>query len=127
MLVKLVRLSSRERDHGVPATWLVPVRARHRNILPIPGSTHGGSVDGVDSKEWWLVTTHAFTKLDLGVERARVRAGARPRLPPDNAKVDFHGVTTWIVRALQWEGVRFTDVYTQCVVPLSQPQPTRHS
>jgi DMSO/TMAO reductase YedYZ molybdopterin-dependent catalytic subunit len=34
---------------------------------------------------------------------------------------DFHCVTTWTRRALQWSGVRFSDFYHQIVVPLAGP------
>jgi DMSO/TMAO reductase YedYZ molybdopterin-dependent catalytic subunit len=36
---------------------------------------------------------------------------------------DFHCVTTWTRRALQWSGVRFSDFYQQIVVPLARPAP----
>lgn len=36
---------------------------------------------------------------------------------------DFHCVTTWTRRALQWSGIRFSDFYQQIVVPLAQPSP----
>ena len=43
---------------------------------------------------------------------------------PRTAQVsDFHCVTTWSVRALRWEGVRFADFYSRVVVPQSAPRP----
>jgi DMSO/TMAO reductase YedYZ molybdopterin-dependent catalytic subunit len=36
---------------------------------------------------------------------------------------DFHCVTTWTRRALQWSGIRFSDFYQQIVVPLARPAP----
>jgi DMSO/TMAO reductase YedYZ molybdopterin-dependent catalytic subunit len=36
---------------------------------------------------------------------------------------DFHCVTTWTRRGLQWGGVRFSDFYQQIVVPLARPSP----
>ena len=36
---------------------------------------------------------------------------------------DFHCVTTWTCRALQWSGIRFSDFYQQLVVPLAGPSP----
>ena len=36
---------------------------------------------------------------------------------------DFHCVTTWTRRALQWSGIRFSDFYQQIVVPLAGPSP----
>jgi DMSO/TMAO reductase YedYZ molybdopterin-dependent catalytic subunit len=35
---------------------------------------------------------------------------------------DFHCVTTWSVRALRWEGVRFADFFSQVVQLQAQPQ-----
>ena len=34
---------------------------------------------------------------------------------------DFHCVTTWTRRGLQWGGIRFADFYPQVVVPLAGP------
>ena len=34
---------------------------------------------------------------------------------------DFHCVTTWTHRSLNWSGVRFVDFYREVVVPLAQP------
>src|SRR5262245_58691731 len=34
---------------------------------------------------------------------------------------DFHCVTTWTRRSLQWCGFRFSDVYNQIVIPLADP------
>ena len=36
---------------------------------------------------------------------------------------DFHCVTTWTCRSLQWSGFRFPDFYRQIVVPLAGPSP----
>ena len=36
---------------------------------------------------------------------------------------DFHCVTTWTRRSLQWSGYRFADFYAQIVVPLSGATP----
>jgi DMSO/TMAO reductase YedYZ molybdopterin-dependent catalytic subunit len=36
---------------------------------------------------------------------------------------DFHCVTTWTRRAIQWSGIRFSDFYQQIVVPLARPSP----
>ena len=36
---------------------------------------------------------------------------------------DFHCVTTWTRRALQWSGIRFSDFYQRIVVPLAGPSP----
>jgi DMSO/TMAO reductase YedYZ molybdopterin-dependent catalytic subunit len=34
---------------------------------------------------------------------------------------DFHCVTTWSVRALRWEGVRFADFFSRVIGPQAQP------
>ena len=34
---------------------------------------------------------------------------------------DFHCVTTWTHTGLQWSGIRFSDFYSQVVVPLAAP------
>lgn len=36
---------------------------------------------------------------------------------------DFHCVTTWTRRGLEWGGIRFSDFYQQIVVPLAAPHP----
>ncbi|MCE2901135.1 MAG: molybdopterin-dependent oxidoreductase [Gemmatimonadetes bacterium] len=36
---------------------------------------------------------------------------------------DFHCVTTWSVRGLRWEGVRFAEFYARVVVPHAAPSP----
>src|SRR5215207_2792671 len=36
---------------------------------------------------------------------------------------DFHCVTTWTRRGLQWSGIRFSDFYQHIVVPLARPSP----
>lgn len=36
---------------------------------------------------------------------------------------DFHCVTTWTRRSLQWCGFRFSDFYHQIVMPLADPSP----
>ena len=36
---------------------------------------------------------------------------------------DFHCVTTWSVRGLRWEGVRFADFYARVVAPQARPDP----
>ncbi|HYP57169.1 MAG TPA: molybdopterin-dependent oxidoreductase [Beijerinckia sp.] len=42
-------------------------------------------------------------------------------LPRVEQVSDFHCVTTWSVRSLQWSGVRFSDFYQQVVVPQAKP------
>ncbi len=42
-------------------------------------------------------------------------------LPRVSQVSDFHCVTTWSVRGLVWEGVRFRDVFERVVIPRSAP------
>jgi DMSO/TMAO reductase YedYZ molybdopterin-dependent catalytic subunit len=43
------------------------------------------------------------------------------RIPRVEQSSDFHCVTTWTRRGLQWGGIRFADFYQQIVVPLANP------
>ena len=43
------------------------------------------------------------------------------RVPRVEQCSDFHCVTTWTRRGLQWGGIRFADFYQQVVVPLAGP------
>ena len=45
------------------------------------------------------------------------------QLPRVTQTSDFHCVTTWTRRALNWSGVRFADFYEQIIVPLCPPDP----
>ena len=42
-------------------------------------------------------------------------------LPRIEQTSDFHCVTTWSVRALRWEGVRFAEFYSRVVMPRAAP------
>ena len=42
-------------------------------------------------------------------------------LPRIEQVSDFHCVTTWSVRGLRWEGVRFNDFYHQVLAPRARP------
>lgn len=42
-------------------------------------------------------------------------------LPRVEQVCDFHCVTTWSMRALRWEGVRFADFFSHIVRPQAQP------
>jgi DMSO/TMAO reductase YedYZ molybdopterin-dependent catalytic subunit len=53
------------------------------------------------------------TPVAVGIEHERV-----PRV---EQRSDFHCVTTWTRRGLQWGGIRFADFYQQVVVPLAGP------
>lgn len=44
-------------------------------------------------------------------------------LPRVEQLSDFHCVTTWSVRGLRWDGVRFADFYSSIIVPQAQPLP----
>lgn len=43
-------------------------------------------------------------------------------LPRVEQVSDFHCVTTWSVRGLTWEGVRFRDFYSEVIVPGARPE-----
>lgn len=43
-------------------------------------------------------------------------------LPRVEQRSDFHCVTTWSVRGLEWSGYRFRDFYEQIVVPGARPK-----
>ena len=43
-------------------------------------------------------------------------------LPRIDQTSDFHCVTTWTRRSLQWSGFRFSDFYEQIVIPRARPQ-----
>ncbi len=45
------------------------------------------------------------------------------RIPRVEQTSDFHCVTTWTHRALRWSGLRFSDFYSQILVPLAEPHP----
>ena len=42
-------------------------------------------------------------------------------LPRVEQRCDFHCVTTWSVRGLRWQGVRFADFYSKIIVPQAEP------
>lgn len=57
-----------------------------------------------------------------GDVRTSVAVGIEPeRLARVEQCSDFHCVTTWTRRGLQWSGFRFSDFYQQIVVPLADP------
>jgi DMSO/TMAO reductase YedYZ molybdopterin-dependent catalytic subunit len=53
------------------------------------------------------------TPVEIGVELERIRRVEQCS--------DFHCVTTWTRRGLQWSGIRFSDFYHQLVTPLASP------
>lgn len=57
-----------------------------------------------------------------GDVRQETRVGnALGKLPRVTVRADFHCVTTWSVRGLEWSGFRFRDFYARIVVPETQP------
>lgn len=44
-------------------------------------------------------------------------------LPRARQVSDFHCVTTWSAQGLEWEGVRFKDLFEQIILPDIQPDP----
>ncbi|WP_310384692.1 molybdopterin-dependent oxidoreductase [Roseateles sp.] len=57
------------------------------------------------------------TPIEIGMNQLR-------QLPQLELIADFHCVTTWTHKGLQWSGVRFRDFYQQLVVPLAGPADT---
>ncbi len=53
------------------------------------------------------------TPVEIGDELERIRRVEQCS--------DFHCVTTWTCRGLQWRGIRFSDFYHQLVIPLASP------
>lgn len=45
-------------------------------------------------------------------------------LPRTDLVCDFHCVTTWSVRQLRWQGVRFADFFEQVIAPQAGPSPS---
>ncbi len=61
------------------------------------------------------ITGDVETPIEVGIELAQIARVEQCS--------DFHCVTTWTSKALQWSGVRFSDFYRQIVVPLAGPSP----
>jgi DMSO/TMAO reductase YedYZ molybdopterin-dependent catalytic subunit len=55
------------------------------------------------------------------VRHSLALAGELQRVARTEQCADFHCVTTWTHRSLQWSGFRFADVYEQLVQPLADP------
>jgi len=83
-----------------PRFGLIPFAVRFPTALAAPTIQIGGDVGA---------------SIEVGKELERV-----PRIEQCS---DFHCVTTWTRRALQWSGIRFSDFYQQIVVPLARPAP----
>lgn len=62
-------------------------------------------------------------RIDGDVRQPVVFSEELGNLPRVSQTADFHCVTTWTVRSLQWAGVRFSDFFEQIVVPRVQPEP----
>lgn len=87
------------------------VEAFHRfGLTPFarrfPRQTQARSLEVCGHVEQVLQLQDAFE----GLERIEVQS-------------DFHCVTTWSVRSLRWEGVRFSDFYRQVLQPQAGPDP----
>lgn len=69
---------------------------------------HHGSVPGIDEKKWSF-----FIKgmLKSGAERVEVGMDEFMRFPVSRVKADFHCVTGWSVKDVEWEGVLFREIY----------------
>jgi len=81
-----------------PRFGLLPFADRFPTALGTPRIELGGDVR---------------TSVEVGIELERI-----PRVEQCS---DFHCVTTWTRRALQWSGIRFSDFYQQIAVPLAGP------
>jgi DMSO/TMAO reductase YedYZ molybdopterin-dependent catalytic subunit len=57
------------------------------------------------------------------VENRLTLADALQGLPRTAQVSDFHCVTSWSVRGLHWEGVRFADFYARVIEPQARPDP----
>ena len=67
-------------------------------------------------------TTDSISVQIVGDVQTPVEVGAQlQRLARVEQCSDFHCVTTWSCRGLQWSGFRFADFYRQIVVPLAAP------
>ncbi|MCP4319010.1 MAG: molybdopterin-dependent oxidoreductase [Hyphomicrobiales bacterium] len=66
-------------------------------------------------------------KIQLGiggdVEHLVEVADELSNLPRVKQISDFHCVTTWSCRGLEWEGILFKDLYANIVLPLARPRP----
>ena len=60
-----------------------------------------------------LIGGEVQTSVQVGLELERI--------PHVEQVSDFHCVTTWTRRGLQWGGIRFADFYQQIAVPLAGP------
>lgn len=70
-----------------------------------------------------LPPQETFEMLDVrgDVEHETRLTKALGELPRIAVQADFHCVTTWSVRGLEWSGFRFRDFYEQLVVPEARP------
>ena len=67
-------------------------------------------------------TTDTISVQIVGDVQTPVEVGAQlQRLARVEQCSDFHCVTTWSCRGLQWSGFRFADFYRHIVVPLAAP------
>lgn len=61
-------------------------------------------------------------QIEGNVENPLIVKDELTALPLVNQVSDFHCVTTWSVRNIQWAGIRFSDFYNQVVLPLAKPK-----
>ena len=67
-------------------------------------------------------TTEIATIQIVGDVNTPVEVSAElTRIARVEQRSDFHCVTTWTRRGLEWGGIRFSDFYRQIVVPLAGP------
>ena len=94
------------------------------------GSLPPGQVERVEFPRFGLgkfagrfPSSATFEALDVRGDVAHpIRVSAKLRaLRRITRRADFHCVTTWSVRGLEWSGYRFRDFYEQIVVPDAQP------
>jgi len=69
---------------------------------------------------------HTLDRIDIriggDVAQAITLASEWSHLPRTTLTADFHCVTTWTVRALEWRGVRFRDVFDGVIARSARPQ-----
>ena len=68
-------------------------------------------------------TSHVELAVEGDIEIPLVLREEVTALPRVDQVSDFHCVTTWTKRALQWSGFRFGDFYESIVKPKAKPRP----
>lgn len=67
-------------------------------------------------------TTTVRLRIGGDVAAPRVLVDELRELPRVTQRSDFHCVTSWSVRDLEWQGFRFADFYSRVVAPFAQPR-----